>query len=810
MGKLEALVQKGQPEKSLIALLEVRFADPSDPGVPERAHLIRQVVTDIPAVQASYFYDRLSAKKSKEKVTLLFNGVLSTSFRNSILKTLKNKSDNYRSVLTPIPPLTPVKAGTTAVGFKSGRLSAPPAGPSVIAAGPRPFFPFQKAADDPKAEYTEKLKSKINFYLGIENRSIKEKARQYLYSPQSKKASVVPASTEWNVLDDRLLFIRYYLDAVSAKEGFRIDKDQFIDMILQEELKYEKQRGIGYNESFPTADFSARYGSLNTNAAGLRDFRCGTTHHRFGQPPDPPHFEPEPTALEIFWMLLEEMHLEEQQYYDLDAQIRKEKFSDGEINFIFSHAYVYRQYLVALKYNTTPAGTTLRKYIAEYKKQEEYIKKYGNPNDPGRLMKVDPNRIKSTIFRASQNKLVMAASAALKVLESVYKRIAPYLSFICDFIPYVGQIKGLIEGVAGVDILTGDELSGWQRVLAVLPAGIEHCGSIVKGAKIAARAASKAAKSPELLVILTLAAKSGKHPVEIINNMKAIAAMSEKAVIAAKDEVKIASGAKTLVVTENQAEALNEVRKTVDKIKASPKVALPSISKYAPQAEAAAAAAKHAAAIGGNGDPAVSSRGNKDRITSQTPKPKPGPLPGPDDTPALPPGKKSSRKERRRSKKKPPPKKAPPRKRPRRSLKRKRTFTSAKHKLFRVFKHFSKRGYQVYIMRDADGIVLYVGKSGGLEGKELSSWVDRLYSHSTDASKVDWISEVDTISIRSDLSWMEAASLEEDLIRETWATSYNRKIEDYVSRNYGEDVMIENSRAARKRQQYTFHLDIHE
>jgi hypothetical protein len=61
----------------------------------------------------------------------------------------------------------------------------------------------------------------------------------------------------------------------------------------------------------------------------------------------------------------------------------------------------------------------------------------------------------------------------------------------------------------------------------------------------------------------------------------------------------------------------------------------------------------------------------------------------------------------------------------------------------------SQRGYQVYVVKDRNGKVLYVGKSGGAGGKEPGTWIDRVRAHIKDSSKRDWIGEVDQITVTS-------------------------------------------------------------
>lgn len=54
------------------------------------------------------------------------------------------------------------------------------------------------------------------------------------------------------------------------------------------------------------------------------------------------------------------------------------------------------------------------------------------------------------------------------------------LSLVLDFIPVVGTVKGVVESATGRDLLTGDELAPWERVLGVVPFG--KVGKIFKHA----------------------------------------------------------------------------------------------------------------------------------------------------------------------------------------------------------------------------------------------------------------------------------------------------------------------------------------
>lgn len=83
---------------------------------------------------------------------------------------------------------------------------------------------------------------------------------------------------------------------------------------------------------------------------------------------------------------------------------------------------------------------------------------------------------------------------------------AALLSFGLDLIPSVGTVKGLIETVTGRDLLTGEKLAVWERVLGIVPFGgallgdttammvrdVDRVGDMLGTARGAARAVARA------------------------------------------------------------------------------------------------------------------------------------------------------------------------------------------------------------------------------------------------------------------------------------------------------------------------------
>jgi hypothetical protein len=119
----------------------------------------------------------------------------------------------------------------------------------------------------------------------------------------------------------------------------------------------------------------------------------------------------------------------------------------------------------------------------------------------------------------------------------------------------------------------------------------------------------------------------------------------------------------------------------------------------------------------------------------------------------------------------------------------------------------STKGYQVYVLRDVEGNVLYVGKSGGAGGVSPQNWLDRVRKHIVDADKKEWIGTVDSITVTSELTEMEAFGLEEGLIDVTKATNHNISKGEFTTRFPMADQAA-NLQSALKKPTFVFETDI--
>jgi RHS repeat-associated protein len=113
----------------------------------------------------------------------------------------------------------------------------------------------------------------------------------------------------------------------------------------------------------------------------------------------------------------------------------------------------------------------------------------------------------------------------------------------------------------------------------------------------------------------------------------------------------------------------------------------------------------------------------------------------------------------------------------------------------------SLAGYQVYEYRDIHGQLLYVGKSGGAEGVEPDTWIDRLKNEHINAP---WIGLVHTVTVTSGLNEQEAFALEQILIPQA---EFNKKEGEHSSK-FPEASTSANAASASKQTTSTFRIDV--
>jgi hypothetical protein len=91
---------------------------------------------------------------------------------------------------------------------------------------------------------------------------------------------------------------------------------------------------------------------------------------------------------------------------------------------------------------------------------------------------------------------------AVRGVQEVIIEATPHgVSLMLDFVPILGQLKAVVEGVVGRDLITGDKLPQWQRGLNILLAIIPEAKGIFtagrKGIRLLAKGVVEADKSAE-------------------------------------------------------------------------------------------------------------------------------------------------------------------------------------------------------------------------------------------------------------------------------------------------------------------------
>ena len=67
-------------------------------------------------------------------------------------------------------------------------------------------------------------------------------------------------------------------------------------------------------------------------------------------------------------------------------------------------------------------------------------------------------------------------------VEKALKAVPELVSLALDFVPIVGQLKGIIEAISGRDLITGRHLADWERGLnALLSDSALGAGSVQNG-----------------------------------------------------------------------------------------------------------------------------------------------------------------------------------------------------------------------------------------------------------------------------------------------------------------------------------------
>lgn len=169
-----------------------------------------------------------------------------------------------------------------------------------------------------------------------------------------------------------------------------------------------------------------------------------------------------------------------------------------------------------------------------------------------RILALEDIESKSRLMRVnfrSYPRYTHGPIASIATVDSlIAAALLPAISLILDFIPIVGQIKGLAESIIGYDLI-GNKLQTWERGLGLFLA-------ILPGARGIFRAGKNGLKS--LAAAGAQATKRGMKAIDVYRAAKVASRVREAELLAAKIGSKISPD--TMKAVENVSELLGEMR----------------------------------------------------------------------------------------------------------------------------------------------------------------------------------------------------------------------------------------------------------
>ncbi|MEU7820823.1 pre-toxin TG domain-containing protein [Catellatospora sp. NPDC049133] len=141
------------------------------------------------------------------------------------------------------------------------------------------------------------------------------------------------------------------------------------------------------------------------------------------------------------------------------------------------------------------------------------------------------------------------ARAALAALVGLSVLFGVLLSIGLDFVPVVGTVKGVIEAITGKDLITGQELAWWERLLGIVPvvggiagvaAGISKGARAIDDVADLGRAVDRAADAAEAARDAERAAEAARE----VERAAEAAREAERAAEAAREAERAAEAAR--------------------------------------------------------------------------------------------------------------------------------------------------------------------------------------------------------------------------------------------------------------------------
>lgn len=144
--------------------------------------------------------------------------------------------------------------------------------------------------------------------------------------------------------------------------------------------------------------------------------------------------------------------------------------------------------------------------------------------------------------------------------DNIVDCLGQTVSLVLDFLPVIGTVKGLIEAYTGKDLITGDEIPAWARVLNVGLAAIPVARAVLKVTRLAAKVAQSGARIAVKAIgpVAFVVAVAHRTPAETMHIFKTVAGLDETALKVALKEAQGVKGG-VLRATVDQSKAIKEL-----------------------------------------------------------------------------------------------------------------------------------------------------------------------------------------------------------------------------------------------------------
>lgn len=159
---------------------------------------------------------------------------------------------------------------------------------------------------------------------------------------------------------------------------------------------------------------------------------------------------------------------------------------------------------------------------------------------------------------------LQAAAFVTPIVPIVDALAGAALSILLDFVPIIGEIKMVVETAIGRDLVTGDKLALWERLLGPIGHAVGHARKIAKGLAAAAKVMRSVATVTRLRVgvrllapLLALVAHMKAPPAEVLRIVDRLAQVDVVALRVAKAEAEAARGG-ALAMSRAQGAALHD------------------------------------------------------------------------------------------------------------------------------------------------------------------------------------------------------------------------------------------------------------